>query len=59
VEYKGIEYRIETAFSVWRWIVIFDANRSHTGFSPSRLLAIENALRTIEKDLRDKTSRIR
>ena len=54
MEYKGIEYEVvQTANPTgWKWIVRLDADRRKSGISVSRMMAITNAKRAIEKTVR-------
>jgi hypothetical protein len=56
MEYKGIEYEVvQTANPTgWKWIVRLDADRRKSGISVSRMMAITNAKRAIEKKVRVK-----
>jgi hypothetical protein len=49
MEHKGIRYTVTQTANprVWRWMVQFDG-RAKIGTSPSRIVAIQHAIRTID-----------
>jgi hypothetical protein len=51
VDHKGIEYSVvQTANPTgWKWTVILDATRTRAGIAHSRVYAILDAERAIEK----------
>ena len=61
MEYKGVEYQVlqTTSPPGWKWIVFLDANRTRTGYSRTRAMAILDAEHVIDKALRSLNSEMR